>query len=99
MFVCRVSRTWVGATLVVGVPLLESLINVLLPVADSSTGVDARSQGGSVLDRHLGGGPGLDDGEADGAGDRADGEEKKRFQLKVSIEDTCIRSDYIGQVH
>lgn len=76
------SRTWCGTTLVVRISLLESLIDVLLPVADTSTGVHASSQGGSLLNGDLGG-PGLDGGKADGAGDRADGEENKRFQLLI----------------
>lgn len=69
-------HTWSGAGLVVGISGLESLVNVLLPVAHASASVHAS---GSVL--NLGGGSGLDNGEVSDAGDRADGEENERFEL------------------
>lgn len=81
----KISCTWGGASLVVGVPLLEGLVDILLPVADGPAGVHAR--GGPVLNF---GGPGLDHGKSDGADDCAGSEEHKSFQLsrvRTSVSD------------
>lgn len=78
----RRKHTWVATTLVVGVPLLERLVNILLPVADGPARVDASGQGVSLLDDLDG--PGFDHGEADGsAGDGAGGEENEGHQLFI----------------